>query len=470
MAGHKLWQTSRATRQIGSIIDATQLMKEIFDGHENTRELQNEFGKRLAEEGIRTSGMTRADSGGHRTWMTLLKIFGLCYEDKDKVVRFTQVGRVVAKGGRLALSMMEKQILTFQYPNRTQEHFSQKVDERFRIFPYRFLVKLLLKIEYITIQEIAYFVLPVTSDKELDTVAKKIKSSREEETEIDYESHREKYKEGHDKKLYKKYIEDLAGTFKNHMEFLLGITSEKIGVIHRIYIEPDYVEVWKNKIKLFDENFKLLDTYDNQDRKFFVEKYGILPGRRKASTKTSTPVTKDQTKIRKIQDAIAEIIGEAPDRIELNKLIKRVRETTYYSVKEISKIISKYPEFIKIDYDAFEKEFLMIAGDGNRWKEFETTTNKIFKKFGFSVDHQKKIALSGDQNGFLDGYLTSGSEAGLIDCKAGKGFACSNDKVGIMKDYIKEAKKISEDKKFVFFGYVYGRKFSNFNGFDRVVE
>lgn len=468
MSGHELWQMTRATRQIGSAMDATPLLKEVFEGKKNTRELQKRFGERLAEEGIKTSGKTRADSGGNRTWMTLPKIFGLCYEDENKIVRFTQAGNVVAKGGKTAMQIMAKQLLTFQYPNRTQEHSSQKMSEKFGIFPYRFLVKLLLNVKYLTVQEIEFFVLPVSSENELDSVTKQIELFRKGNNRLDYDSHRKKYKKDHEAALYKKYINDLANTFKNHMEFLPGISSKKAGMLHQLFIEPEHENDWHEEIKYYDTVWKLIPTYPGQDRKFFVGKYGILPGKQKASSKTSKPVTKDQTKIRKIQNAIIEIMEESPTQIDRNKMIERIHELTYITTKEINNALSKYPEFVKTNYDAFEKKYLIVGGDGNRWQEFEKMTNDIFKKMGFDVGYQKHLKLSSTQSGYLDGYVTLGSKAGLIDSKAGKGFSCGNKEVGVMKDYIREAKKISADKHLEFFGYVYGRTFSNSQGFERI--
>lgn len=467
MVGHQLWQMTRATRQIGSAMDATPLLKEVFEGKKNTRELQKKFGEKLAEAGIKTSGNTRADSGGNRTWMTLPKIFGICYEDRDKIVIFTQVGKVIAKGGKPALEMMAKQLLTFQYPNRTQEHFSQKMNDKFCIFPYRFLVKLLLNVKYLTVQEIEYFVLPVSSDKELVSVTNEIELFRKGKIKLDYESHRKKYKKDHEPELYKKYINDLANTFKNHMEFLQGISSKRVGMLDQLFIESGHEKKWIELIKYLDSEWKFNDTYLDQDRKFFVDRYGRLPGKQKASSKTSKPVTKDQTKIRKIQNAIIEIMEESPTEINRNKMIERIHELTYISNKEINKILSKYPEFVKTNYDAFEKKYLLVGGDGDRWQEFEKMTNDIFKKIGFNVGYQKPVKLSSTQNGFLDGYVTLGSNAGLIDSKAGKEFSCGNKEVGVMKDYIREAKKFP-DHQFEFFGYVYGRKFSNSRGFDRI--
>ena len=95
------------------------------EGKENTIELQEEFGEKLEKEVIKTPGLNRSDSGGYRTWKALTNVFGLSYQDKDEVTKFTPAGDVVAKGGQEANAMMLKQILTFQYPNRYHDHGTQ---------------------------------------------------------------------------------------------------------------------------------------------------------------------------------------------------------------------------------------------------------------------------------------------------------------------------------------------------------
>ena len=87
---------------------------------------------------------------------------------------------------------------------------------------------------------------------------------------------------------------------------------------------------------------------------------------------------------------------------------------------------------------------------------------------GFPSKSQKKIKLSKNK-GFLDNYFVFNNTAGLSDCKAhNEKYDCTHGDVGVMKDYIKKAQKLKN--KFVFFGYVYGRKFSNIDNFDRIID
>ena len=468
---HHLWQMSRATRQIVSVIDAMPILEEICADEKNTRELQKLFGDKLAENDIKTSGETEEGSGGNRTWMVAPKIFGLFYEDKDKIIKLTPSGKIVAKGKKPANDIMIKQLMTFQWPNRTQEHHSQLVDEKFCIFPYRFLVKLLLKLKYLTVKEIEFFVLPVSSEKELSDTIKRIKLFRNGDDKLDYKSHRKIYKKDHLDKNYKKYVNDLANTFKNHMEFLPGIVSVKEGLVHKLIIEQGELTTWMEHIKKYDKEWKFIQIFSGQDRKFFVDRYGRAFGRTKASSKTSKPITKEQTQNRKIQEAITEILENSVTEISEKQMIQEISQIcSFISKEEISKKLSNNPEWINKKFNAFEKKYLTIAQDGEKHEEFESMTNQILKKFGFNVQAKVKVAYTDEQEGEIDTLVTYNSESGVIDEKAGKNFFCGNERVGSMKDYIKEARKISDATKVKFFGYVFGKKFSTPGGFNRICE
>ena len=462
---------TRATRQIDSIIPTCKILKEVHEGKKNTRKLQDLIGERLAEEGTKTKpgAKLREDSGGSRTWIVLAKIFGLCYEDENEIIQFTDAGNIVAKGGRNAIEMMQIQLLRFQWPNRTQEHHSQKMSDEFKIFPYRFLLKLLVKINDLSVQEIEYFILPVTSENKLNEVAKNIKNFREGKITLDYDKHLKKYKPDHDKTRYKKYINDLANTFKNHLEFFQEIDSKRVRNINRLHIEKTNIP---NLTKIFvnaDLKWKFIDTYEGQHRRFFVNRYGLDPDKKKASPKTSKPITKEMIRMRKIHEAIAEIQVETPEEISLEDMKEKIRHLTMLSIKDIGKVFSNNPKLYNTG-DKFGKKYLEVAGDGDRHEEFEIMTNQILKKFGFDVQAKVMVKLSNEQEGEIDTLVTYNSESGVVDEKAGKNFSCGNERVGPMEDYIREARKISDTTKVKFFGYVYGRKFSTPGGFNRIRE
>lgn len=166
---------TRPTRRLRTIIEAMPVFKKVAENKEWTREIQAEFEEGLAKASVKTDGDTRKDSGGKRTWAVYPKIFGLWYEDNSKKVKITQAGEKVVAGGSEAVKQIRHQVLRFQWPNRTQEHKSQQMDDGFRIFPYRFIIKLLLdeKIKYLLTSEIALFILQVKTENEFEDVVKK---------------------------------------------------------------------------------------------------------------------------------------------------------------------------------------------------------------------------------------------------------------------------------------------------------
>ena len=70
--------------------------------------------------------------------------------------------------------------------------------------------------------------------------------------------------------------------------------------------------------------------------------------------------------------------------MKLLKLVKQCHKSASWGDDVfVEKLISSVENL----YNAFEKKFLAVAGDGKKWKEFETMTNKIFEKFGFQLSN-----------------------------------------------------------------------------------
>ena len=183
--------------------------------------------------------------------------------------------------------------------------------------------------------------------------------------------------------------------------------------------------------------------------------------------KTGKPKTKNQTQEEAVRKSIEDMQNK-PVQLDLNTIINKVEAETNFSKKTINDHISAHPEWLDKWTDKFGKKYLEVAGDGNRWEEFQEMTNGIFKKFGFNVERQQQVQFSPGQSGYLDGYITHRLKAGFIDSKSGKKFDCGNKEVGVMKDYITKAKALPTQLEF--FGYVFGRKFSNTEGFNRIIS
>lgn len=490
MTGHRLWNMTRPTRRLRTIIEAMPVFKKIAENKEWTRDIQAEFEKELAKSNVKTDGMTREDSGGKRTWAVYPKIFGLWYEDNNQKVVITQGGEIVARGGHEAVKQVRHQILRFQWPNRTQEHKTQKMDEGFKIFPYRFIIKLLLdkRIGYLLTSEIALFVLPVKTEDQIESVVRIILQFREiyQKDKIPLSKRKdliEKHKELRPDKAadrsymaedHLRYIKDLANTFMNHLEIFEGIIHEKSSSSNenQIGIDPDSEVKMKDLIAYYDRRFPLSSIGKFEDVKWFVENYGNRYDRQKASRKTTKPKTKNAKDLDLVKEKSIEIFGEKAS-VSTAEIVTEISKRTGMNENQIKTIIAQNSEefeFYKSGDNLFVKKYLQIAINGDKHEEFEEMTREIFRSFGFPTD---KISISTSTGNQLeiDGFVQKNTSSGIIDAKSGKKFACGNKEVGIMKDYIAGFRKYhykSTDYKLEFFAYIYGNKFENMSNLRRI--
>lgn len=491
MAGHLLWNMSRPTRRLASMIEAIAVFQQVAENKKWTRDVQADFERGLAKAEVKTDGKTREDSGGRRTWAVYPKIFGLWYEDEDGKVVITQAGKKVIAGGSEAVKQVRHQILRFQWPNRTQEHKSQRMDDEFRIFPYRFIIKLLLdaRVGYLLTSEIALFVLQTKTENELEDVVEKILRHREmyKKDRIPLsrrkdliEEHKNFRPEKSSDRSYSvtdhfKYVTDLANTFMNHLEFFYEIIHEK-NMEHnenQIRLDPDHAKKMQGIITDYDRRFPI-SPLTKFDVKWFAENYGNSYDKKKASRKTSKPKTKSEKDFELVKKTAMEIHGENTS-VSRDELVDAIPERTGINKSKIKKIITQNPgqfDFDSPKNDQFAKKYLEIASDGNKYKEFEEMTRRIFRSFGFPTE---KITVSTGTGNELevDGFVQNSSHSGIIDAKSGKKFSCGNKEVGIMKDYINRFRIYTHNGKtysLEFFAYIYGKKFENMSNFGRIIK
>jgi len=467
------------------------VFKSVAEGSPWTRTKQQEFEDGLASSNVKTDGSTRSDSGGKRTWAVYPKIFGLWYEHENKVV-LTAAAEKVILGGVEAVKQIRHQILRFQWPNRTQEHRSQSMDESFKIFPYRFLFKLLLdnRLRYLTTSEISLFVLQVKNDNEFESTIKNILKFRKKK-ESDKKSLRNRSDLIEDHKKFRpgknsdptytvedhyKYVTDLANTFMNHLEFFEEIIHERSDFEreNQIRVDDEQMKNMEKIINTYDKKFpfSLLTKYS--DTKWFVENYGNRYDRTKASKKTTKPKGKIQKDIDLIESVGNEVLREKTS-VKTVELVLEISRRTGINKSQIAKIVSSNSESFgwgENRKDNFLEKYLEISGNGKMHVEFEDKTRKIFQSFGFPAEKLTFTTQTGNQLE-IDGFVQNKSNSGVIDAKSGKKFSCNNKEVGIMKDYIKNFKEYEyNDNKFnmAFFAYVYGKKFENEGNFKRIIQ
>lgn len=99
----------------------------------------------LEEKGLKRKG-TRRDQrgGGAKTYEAWVHSLGLIFEETDsKKTRLTMVGEALVNG-EPPVPLMTKQLMQFQYPSPCSLRSRVQINERFKIRPFRFLIRLLL--------------------------------------------------------------------------------------------------------------------------------------------------------------------------------------------------------------------------------------------------------------------------------------------------------------------------------------
>ena len=127
----------RPTRSLLDLQESLKSFAKIAEGNvwRGNNQLQINF---EADNPVKTGNVSENGSGG-RTWASLLKVYGLWYDDGN--VTITSAGRVIIEG-RFFYQQVVHQILNFQLRSPYSEH--QRLEPTFKIFPFRIILKMLL--------------------------------------------------------------------------------------------------------------------------------------------------------------------------------------------------------------------------------------------------------------------------------------------------------------------------------------
>lgn len=141
------------------------------------RDLQKKYEGQLNKDGLKRENISKDGSGG-RTWAAMLRTFSYVYLDDTKRLKPTKVGSKILAGEHVRENIT-KQILTLQIPNAyfLAKEFRPPYEEGFRIFPARFLLRLVSQSilnYYITKDEITFFAMTAKRNEDLYAVTQKI--------------------------------------------------------------------------------------------------------------------------------------------------------------------------------------------------------------------------------------------------------------------------------------------------------
>ncbi len=425
------WWVTRPKRKLDSVPEVLSTFADISLNQEWTgqRGTQMAYEEALEKAGLKRVGARRDQSGsGGRTYGAWLVSLGLIFNQTETGnIKLTLAGEAIMNG-ESPVDVLKGQVLKYQFPSAFSLGRGVQVNERFRIRPFRFLLKLLSDDRlgrYLTQDEIAK-IAAVDAENEssavYEAVVHKIIRFREVGDVCLDPNFFELYKPGRgdvnpDHPF--SHLQDMANTMVNWLEYtqLCKRNDEKQLVI----LEEKQAEV--------DEILSSVPPFIDRpaDHEFFQRKYGLDPKHRKDTrnlekTKTVTARIIAEQKIRAayIRISLAKpITGITPG------LIADITDETGITANLVEEILQKaYPHG---SVGAFMASYFEMAFKGrDECTEFEIATTELFRDvFGYDAVH---LGQTGSKSA-PDVLLLSDSEGyqAVIDNKAYSKYSISGD-------------------------------------------
>lgn len=461
------WWVTRPKRRLNSIPEVLACCAKVsldqeWQGRRNThllleQELEDAGLKRVGERRDRTGG-------GGRTYLAWVSSLGLVFiQESTGCLKLTLTGEAIMAGDS-PVAILKNQILKYQIPSSFSLGRGVNVALRFKIRPFRFLLRLLndSAINYLSEDEIAKIVM-IEAENESEQCYRKVvdrvlefRAQGDACLEPDFF---EKYRSSKGKVNPEhpfSHLTDVANTIINWLEYTqLAKRDETDRLLRIVTDKSEEVEM------ILSETPPFVDRPEQHE--FFQRKYGLDPKHKKdtrnlSETKTVTARIIEEQKIK--QAFIGESLKTPISRINAD-LIDKIVEQSGVDIKLVEETLNKlYPHGA---IGSFMTEYFEMAFKGrDEAVEFEKATVELFKNvMGFDTRHVGPIGLTPDV------LLLSDSDGycGIIDNKAYSRYTISNDHHNRMvHNYINGLHNYYEDSlPLAFFSYIAGGFGKNIN-------
>ena len=367
------WWVTRPKRKLNSIPEvlasfADLSLNQEWEGQRNSHLAYEDA---LEEAGLKRKGERRDQTGGGgRTYKAWLVSLGLIFtQESTGKIKLTLAGEAIMNGDS-PVEVLKGQILKYQFPSSFSIGRGVQVSSRFKIRPFRFLLKLMAdeKIKYLTEEEIAKVIVTEAeneSDKCYNYIVDRIIQFRnygdaclEEDFFIRYKSSKGAVNPEHPYS----HLMDLANTIINWLEYTQLVKRDG----GQVAVLDDKREEVKS---ILAEKLNFIDRPEQHE--YFQRKYGLDPKHRKdnrnlALTKTVTAAMIARQKI--MQAYITESLE-----------------------KPITKITPQVVDYIisvtGIDGKTVENVLVLSDEDGYQ----AILDNKAYHKYTISNDHFNRM-------------------------------------------------------------------------------
>ena len=453
------WWVTRPKRRLNFV---PEVLAAIVDSALN-QEWQGQRDTHLTlEEALEAANLKRKGDrrdqtgGGARTYVAWLASLGLIFKQENSgQLKLTLAGEAIMEG-KSPVNILKGQVLKYQFPSSFSMSRGVNVSSRFKVRPFRFLLKLLAdtRIEYLSEDEIAKIVI-IEAENENNACYEKVvsrvlefRSDGDKCLEPDFITKYASAKSGVNLEYPYRHLTDIANTIINWLEYTQLAKRDDDRLIRIIPDKTDEVTAILSETPIFIDR--------PQQHEYYQRKYGLDPNRKKdtrnlSETRTITASIIAEHKVK--QAFIGESLKTPIGKVTAD-LIGKIAEQTGIEIKFVEEALLKlYPRGA---VGSFMSEYFEMAFRGrDDAVEFERATAELFRTvFGFEAHHVGPMGLTPDVLllSDADGYC------GIVDNKAYSRYTINNDHrnrmihnyIGGLRNYYDETHPLA------FFMYIAG--------------
>lgn len=452
------WWVTRPKRKLNSIPEVLATFADLSLNQEWDGERQSHlaYEEALEAAGLKRTGERRDQTGGGaRTYKAWLASLGLIFtQESTGRIKLTLAGEAIMNG-ESPVEILTNQIIKYQFPSAFSVGRGVQVSERFKIRPFRFLLRLLMdeRIKYLTEEEIAKIIVTEAeneSDKCYEYIVDRIHQFRsygdsclEEDFLIKYQSSKGGVNYDHPYS----HLLDLSNTLVNWLEYTQLVKRDEGRVCILEEKKNDVNSILSITLPFIDRPY---------DQEFYQRKYGIDTKHKKDTRDLtqSMTITPRIIACQKIMQAYIILSLSRPITRITSDIVLDISDKTGINEKSVEEIlIEKYPHG---SIGAFMTKYFEMAFKGrDEATEFEKATSELFKDvFGFKTKHVGPIGLTPDV------LLISEDNKyqAIIDNKAYSKYSINNDhRNRMVHNYLSNIDRYSDvDYPVVFFSYIAG--------------
>ena len=410
----------------------------------------------LEESGLKVIGERRDNTGGGgRTYQVWLKSLGLLFEHpRTKQIKLTLAGEALL-AGEPPVEILKNQVLKYQFPSAFSISSGVNVSSRFKIRPFRFLLRLLSddRINFLSTDEIAKIIV-VEAENETDScfehIVQRIEQFRNDGDSCLPDDFFTKYSSnrvaGVNPECPFRHLKDIANTIINWIEYTQLAKRDEERNVRILQEKRAEVE------KILSEHTPLITRPEEED--VFQRYFGLDPKHRRdnRNLSKSSNITIHNIIEAKIRTCfLSEALKKPISRIT-SELIDFIAQQTGCESIFVEEILLK--NFPHGAIGAFMAQYFEMAFHGrDEATDFEKATVQLFQEvFGFETEHV------GPQPKHPDIYILSNPSRyiAILDNKAYHSYTISNDHHNRMVHNYIELYKRNQQYPLAFFSYIAG--------------